>query len=228
MKKSIINITLISIATIILIITACETLDIVKVTMLDTGQVSEIKPRSANMNGEIIDICNNNINEIGYCWSENENPTINDDKDIVNIIAKQGEVIHTIIENLNPDSRYNVRAYVITNEGEIYGNNVNFITEKSLFKVIEPTSNALWAESSVHEIKWNYDDDTQNVNIELYKKGMKIIDIVTDENNNGTYNWNIPTGLPGSGAVDRYFTIRISNINNTNEIAESEEFYIGQ
>jgi len=224
MKKKFI----ISFATIIVFFAACETLNIVKITILETEDVTERKSTSAKVKSIIVDV-SSDVKEIGHCWNKNGEPTINDSKAIItedNYV--QGVEIHTIMDNLTPNGRYNVRAYATTSEGEIYGNEVSFETGSVPFSFIDPNVHSEWEIGESKDIKWNYSDYISNVNINLYKTGELVKNIATNVEDNGIYNWTIPDLSSYFTEGFAYFTIIISDASNSNEKAESDSFMISQ
>lgn len=76
-------------------------------------------------------ICNGNLSsnggatiiERGFCWSVNQNPTISDNKAIVNSDSVN---FNDTITRLNPNISYYIRAYAINNKGISYGNEQSF------------------------------------------------------------------------------------------------------
>ena len=90
-----------------------------------TNQVTLITSDSALGGGSILDDGGDIINERGVCWSINKNPTVSDSK-AASGIGKGAFSI--MMKNLSPNTSYNVRAYSISEQGEVYGNEENFKT----------------------------------------------------------------------------------------------------
>ena len=91
-----------------------------------TNQVTLITSDSALGGGSILDDGGDIIKERGICWSINKNPTVSDSK-VASGIGKGSFSI--MMKNLSPNTSYNVRAYSISEQGEVYGNEVNFRTQ---------------------------------------------------------------------------------------------------
>lgn len=90
-----------------------------------TNQVIMITSDSAMCGGSIVDDGGDIIKERGVCWSINKNPTVSDFKAASGI----GKGTFSIMmKGLSPNTSYNVRAYSISEQGEVYGNEVNFKT----------------------------------------------------------------------------------------------------
>ena len=111
---------------ILFLFTECQKLDtttIVKPTVT-TSDASSITAESVNIGLTITN--NNDVQYYGYCWSTLPNPTILDSS-LKNIFTNFNQI--QAIVNLLPNSKYYLRAYVITKSSEIiYGNEVNFTT----------------------------------------------------------------------------------------------------
>ena len=90
-----------------------------------TNQVTLITSDSAMGGGSIVDDGGEIIKERGVCWSINKNPTVSDSK----VGSGMGKgAFSVMMKGLSPNTSYNVRAYSISEQGEVYGNEVNFKT----------------------------------------------------------------------------------------------------
>lgn len=92
---------------------------------ISTTSVSSITSDSALGGGVISDDGGDVITERGVCWSTNKAPTVNDTKASSGI--GKGS-FSTRIRVLQPNTTYYVRAYSVSNQGEVYGNEVGFKT----------------------------------------------------------------------------------------------------
>ena len=89
-----------------------------------TSNATSITAESANFSLTIAN--SNDVRYFGFCWSTSTNPTIFDSCTKI-IITNFNQ--NQLIWNLIPNAKYFIRAYVVTNNGEvIYGNEVNFST----------------------------------------------------------------------------------------------------
>lgn len=119
-KKNVILI--ISILTIFTFINSCKKDG---VAIVETNSVSSITKNSAKYSGKITSDGNSEIIERGFCWSENNNPTIENNK----IIEGSGDGEFSILMNgFYPNRTFYVRAYAINETGIGYGNIVSFTT----------------------------------------------------------------------------------------------------
>jgi uncharacterized protein (TIGR02145 family) len=92
---------------------------------ISTVPITEIKPRSAKSGGEITGSGNSQITERGVCWSETENPAVNDNCTMNG--SGTGSYSSTIT-GLSPGIQYHVRAYAIISESVQYGGERIFTT----------------------------------------------------------------------------------------------------
>jgi hypothetical protein len=94
---------------------------------LTTSTASNITENSARLGGGIIDEGSSNIDFRGVCWGFNTNPTLDD-----NFQTADGSGVGSFFVDVNefqPNTIYNVRAFAQNNAGIAYGNNISFITQ---------------------------------------------------------------------------------------------------
>lgn len=92
---------------------------------LETTPATNITATSASFNGEIKSDGGSTITERGFCYSENETPTVNSTK--VKIEGTIGQIT-TNITNLTPAKTYYARVYAVNEIGTHYGNEISFTT----------------------------------------------------------------------------------------------------
>jgi hypothetical protein len=93
--------------------------------IVNTRNITAITSQSAQTGGDIIQDGGDDITERGVCWSTGQSPTISNNK---NASGKgSGGFISQLIE-LNPKTTYYVRAYTISSQGTIYGDQRSFRT----------------------------------------------------------------------------------------------------
>lgn len=93
---------------------------------LTTNTASAVTGFSATLGGNITAEGGTPVNYRGVCWSLNSNPTINDES-----FTADGSGLGNFsvtVENLLPNTTYNVRAFAGNQAGTAYGNNVQFRT----------------------------------------------------------------------------------------------------
>ncbi len=92
-----------------------------------TQQVTDITTTTATCGGNIISDGGYPIIVRGICWSTNQNPTISDES------TTNGDGVGEYtasITNLEPNTKYYVRAYAINSNDIYYGEQVSFTTEE--------------------------------------------------------------------------------------------------
>lgn len=108
---------------------SCKKLDVARVSKIQTVSIE-----SANglfkVVGSIIDIDKNGIQDHGFCWATTNNPGINDAHLSLGAVTKQGDFNGTIFD-LSASQTYYVRAYLISNDATVYGENLTFNTNSN-------------------------------------------------------------------------------------------------
>ena len=101
---------------------------------LETIEITMISATSATTGGSISDDGGAAIIGRGVCWGVQEEPTVDDD------FTENGQgtgEYSAVLENLEPNTTYYVRAYAANSEGIAYGNELSFTTEEITEKVYE-------------------------------------------------------------------------------------------
>ncbi len=90
-----------------------------------TIEISEITSNSAQCGGDVVNDGGEEVTERGICWGTNENPNLNDN----HIAAGMGTGPFTAIMNgLEANTTYHVRAYATNEAGTAYGLDMKFTT----------------------------------------------------------------------------------------------------
>ena len=92
-----------------------------------TAPVTDIDETSAATGGEVIDDGGAPVNQRGVVWSTNENPTIDDNLGITMDGSGTGTFI-SVLEDLDSETTYFVRAYATNIIGTAYGDQIEFTT----------------------------------------------------------------------------------------------------
>lgn len=96
------------------------------VVSMTTISVTNITHSQATTGGSISDKGGHTIQERGVCWSTSSNPTVSSSK---LVSTDNSDRFSVRINGLTEQTNYHVRAYVVTENGEIYyGNDVAFRT----------------------------------------------------------------------------------------------------
>ena len=95
------------------------------VTVTTSSTVNVFDATSAHGSGSVSITGNATVTVCGLCWSRHHGPTTSDEY-VQN--AYSGNSFGNLMVNLTPGVMYYLRAYVVTNTGTVYGNEVGFST----------------------------------------------------------------------------------------------------
>ncbi len=198
---------------------ACEPLDIKKIPILQTGEAIDVTYSSATVSGLIID-APGDVLEIGHCYSQNPNPSVNDIKIQTLNGFRPGEYIYTQINDLVQGYTYYVRAYAITNDNqEYYGDEISFqpgpFPDDWGITVIEPQDGEFWPLEKSKTISW------QSSNIDSFVVGIydtqikqMFYDVGKVSSVEGQYTYTINFTLPNDGklTVGYDYVVRVMGV----------------
>lgn len=107
-----------------------------------TSNATSISSMGAILNGYVAQVGNPGYTEKGFCYAKNPNPTITTNKRVVSGTGK-GDYSCSLTD-LEYQTTYYYRAYVIQNNTPIYGNVVSFTTswQEASVLTLEPTIDA--------------------------------------------------------------------------------------
>lgn len=88
---------------------------------------SDIEATSVTMHGYLFDNGGFDIIELGFCWDQNGNPSVDTDKKY--IVSNEVGTYHITIQNLSPNTHYYYRAYAKNKNGVVYGELGEFTTK---------------------------------------------------------------------------------------------------
>ena len=106
---------------------------------------SDITETTVIIYGNISDIGKTDYTEKGICWSTHSNPTINDNKETATGENGQLGLYSCTLTGLKPNTPYYAKAYMIQDDGPVYGNEVSFTTKQQ-------TSDGSWV--LINGVKW--------------------------------------------------------------------------
>ena len=95
--------------------------------ILSTLEVEEVTSVSAVCGGNITDDGNATITQRGLCWSQNENPSLEDSISVVDSVGIG--TFKSEMTKLTPGTLYYVRAYATNAAGTTYGEELSFTTQ---------------------------------------------------------------------------------------------------
>jgi len=91
-----------------------------------TGEVTDITTNSAEVSGSI-KVLGEDAIQHGHCYSKTPNPSIDNNRTQNGIPLSIGSYYSQII-NLDPNTKYYVRAYMSNYQVAVYGEEINFLT----------------------------------------------------------------------------------------------------
>lgn len=115
----------------------CEKDELESGNTVTTSEISYIKETEAQSGGFVFNGGKTQVNSRGICWSNEPNPTIDNDKTIDGM--GDGSFI-SLLTNLTPNTTYHVRAYASNEQGTSYGNNIFFTTRASEIPLLSTTA----------------------------------------------------------------------------------------
>ena len=96
-----------------------------KEMMVETGSISNIQITSVDISGSVIDL-GEGATQHGHCYSKTPNPKLSGSITQLGTPSKGG--FTSALTNLEPGTKYYVKAYLSLNENVVYGDEINFTT----------------------------------------------------------------------------------------------------
>ena len=103
------------------------TLKEIELPTVATAEVKDVTETTAVSGGEVVSDGGAEVTARGICWSTKHNPTLEDE---YTIDGKGAGSFTSDMEDLEPDTKYYVRAYATNEKGTAYGEEVSFTTEE--------------------------------------------------------------------------------------------------
>lgn len=107
----------------------CAPLEVKRTTRLITKEVAVVSAIEVAATGDIIDI-GEPLLDHGHCWAVSPSPTIDSSRSSLGGTNTRG-VFTTAVTNLNPDTQYYVRAYLMTATDTLYGDDIKVTTPET-------------------------------------------------------------------------------------------------
>lgn len=96
-----------------------------------------VNSNGAEFSADLTNVGNQEIIKYGFVWSTESNPTIQDYNKLFDDKAKKGIYSCNVNSGLANGQTYYVRAYILTDQYEVYGNEKSFSSQGSLPPVID-------------------------------------------------------------------------------------------
>ncbi len=109
----------------VFIIQRCE--KPVRLVSVTTDSVTEVSFTSCKLQGTIVDLGEGSIEEHGFCYSESQEPVIENSNTMLGSIAEKGAFTGNLL-GLSENTSYFVRAFAQNNIGVYYGEQLSFTT----------------------------------------------------------------------------------------------------
>ncbi len=107
---------------------SCEKLELLKKPTVNTVKVENRTTTTITATGEFPDLNKNDIIEYGFCWSQDNNPTIAEDFISLDLNSLNNIFIYRI-HGLVPGQVYYLNAFASNEIGVSYGEEISFTTE---------------------------------------------------------------------------------------------------
>jgi NurA-like 5'-3' nuclease len=91
-----------------------------------------------------------------------------------------------------------------------------------LTKIYSPAYLEKFSPGSILNIRWEPVNSSNELKIELYRKTTFQRTIIESTQDNGSFDWFIPTQIDHS----RHYRVKITNLNNASQSLISDDFYI--
>ena len=104
---------------------------------VQSNDITDVQLTSAMLNGLLVSDGNDTAVIVGFCWSENEEPTISDTLQIVEI---KDNIFSYYLSNLKDETQYFVRAFAQNKIGVAYGEVKAFTTASTVIPTVLTTA----------------------------------------------------------------------------------------
>jgi len=93
---------------------------------VETGNITNVYSSTADIAGRILSV-GDGIKQYGHCYSQVPGPTVSDDRTVFSVAIGLGAYSSHLV-NLEPGTKYYVKAYAADGSAVVYGKELNFTT----------------------------------------------------------------------------------------------------
>ncbi len=180
-------------------------------TTITTSSPENITSNSAVLGGDITGNGNSTVTERGIVYGTGQNPTINNYKIVFGYDVVS---FSNLINGLNSNTTYFVRAYAINNQGVAYGNEVSFQTLETDNELVTDIDGNVYETVKIGEQVWFM----SNLKTTKYNDGVPVSNIVDnfewEHTNTGAYCWqnNLVEYKTLYGALYNWYAVRTDKL----------------
>ena len=96
---------------------------------VETGNITNVYSSTADIAGHILSV-GDGIKQYGHCYSQVPGPTVSDDRTVFSVAIGIGAYSSHLV-NLEPGTKYYVKAYSTNGSAVVYGKELSFTTAAS-------------------------------------------------------------------------------------------------
>jgi hypothetical protein len=99
---------------------------------------------------------------------------------------------------------------------------INHSSPLPIIHVTDPSASSSWECGTTHSIYWDVTGNISAIKIDLYKDDVHAMVIISETPNDGSFSWNLPSGLTNS----TNYQIKVSEASNSSRYDFSDYFEI--
>jgi hypothetical protein len=96
---------------------------------VETGDITDIQATTADVTGHVL-CTGDGIKQYGHCYSLAQNPSVSDSHTVFSVAIGTGYYTSHLV-NLEPGTKYYVRAYASSGKVTVYGTELSLTTPSS-------------------------------------------------------------------------------------------------
>lgn len=142
---------------------------------------------------------------------------------ITSSTENDGSYVWSVPSDQAIDSDYQIKITSTTNSSYYDFSNDNFfITEQPRITVTTPNGGESWQQGTSQNITWDSVGNVgSNVRIDLYKGDVLNLKIISSADNNGSFDWSIPSDQ----TISSDYKIKLTSASNPAVFDESDDYF---